>query len=107
MPRPRLQAIHDRLSVRCRQWALAARRRARRGPTPPMPLREWFVSCSFCRRVARHPCRSTRDMEDRAIVGARACFDALDRAGGGERGIERVRQLREERAAEAQKLGLP
>ena len=56
------------------------------------------MECMYCGRHREWPCRNTRDMEDMAIdCDDAACFDALDRVGGGERGIDRVASLRQDR----------
>jgi hypothetical protein len=60
--------------------------------------------CRFCGRTAPSRlliCMNTRDMEERAVAGIARCYAALERAGGGERGMERVDMLIHERVARA------
>lgn len=54
--------------------------------------------CRYCGRDRAVPCMNTRDMEDKAVEAVDlTCFNILDQLGGGERGIDRVEALRDER----------
>lgn len=56
--------------------------------------------CKHCGRTTSAPCMNTRDMEDLyESDGLEGCLMALEKAGGGERGIQRVRSLRARRIA--------
>ena len=59
-----------------------------------------LARCRFCGKKAASPllvCWNTRDMEDWAVEGDMRCYQALAAAGGGERGMRRVDQLRADR----------
>lgn len=62
------------------------------------------VSCRYCGRTEWPYCMNSRDMEDFAIDGEQRCYDALERSGGGEKGMRYVTLNREAVARQRQEI---
>lgn len=61
-------------------------------------------TCRYCGRTEWPYCMNSRDMEDFAIDGEQRCYEALERQGGGEKGMRYVTLNRDDVARRRQEI---